>query len=185
MLELYSNVSGRISPLGSDSENTFEEPAAQGLDKAGLRKVVLTPNQPLNKVISSDILCIPWGSRPNNWVSPKVPYNMSDWIYLNTPGGAETLKWDGVDSYIGNTITITLTDGEWCISGAVTYCFPIENSTFFCQVFPDDYSFIKTTGPTAFFEILKIDEHVDDRGRIAFYTLIVDSLKARGHYIQE
>lgn len=70
-IELYTGLSGRVMPLRKIEENQYGEFKTQGDDKAGERKVIITPDCPLEKMMSGDVLVIPWGIRPNTW-SPQL-----------------------------------------------------------------------------------------------------------------
>lgn len=182
-IELYSKLPGRVSKLSNLDENKLGEIDAQGKGKAGLRKVLLSPNYPLSKVVSGDLLCIPWGVRPNTWTPPFAPTGTGPAIWVDTPTGEQKLTWDG-EKFVGATITIELVDDEWCMTGEVDHCFGVS-TTFVCQEFPTGYSFLKTTGPNSYFEIINFDAEEDDKCRISHYTLTVERLDQRGVIVQE
>jgi hypothetical protein len=182
-IDLYDNLSGRVMPL--ESGKTVElSIQPQGMDATDYRQIFITPNKPLNKIKKGDILALPWGIRPNNWISPTVPNGLSDNVLIKTPTGNKKLEWNAVDTFVGDTLNIVLTGTTWSMTGEVTYTFPIANISFTCQAFPSGYSFQKKTGPAQYFEIKKIDEEVDNEGRLAFYSLKVDDLKRSNFYSQ-
>jgi hypothetical protein len=182
-IDLYENLSGRVMPLDSNKETELGI-ENQGMDATDYRQIILTPNKPLTKIKKGDILALPWGIRPNNWSSPTVPEGLSDHVIIKTPTGNKKLKWDTVDTFVGDTISITLTNTTWTMTGDVNYTFPIDGVSFACQEFPSGYYFQKKTGPAMYFEIIKIDEQVDSSGRTAFYSLKVDDLKRSNFYSQ-
>ena len=182
-IDLYENLSGRVMPL-EPNKDTELKTQPQGMDATDYRQIILTPTKPLNKIKKGDILALQWGTRPNNWTSPTVPEGLSDHVLISTPTGNKKLQWDTVDTFVGDTLSITLSGSTWSMSGDVTYTFPIDGVSFACQEFPSGYSFQKKTGPAMYFEIMKIDEQVDHLGRIAFYSLKVDDLKRSNFYSQ-
>jgi hypothetical protein len=180
---LYDNLCGRILALKNIDENILEVIELQGKDKASLRKVILAPNFPLHKMVSTDFLVIPWGIRPNVWAPPFAPGNLGPYIWVETPTGNVKLAWDG-DKFASETLNIEVVGDEWCLTGEVTSCFNTCNIE--CnQGFPEGYSFLKTTGPNAYFEITKIDEHQDGQGRTSFYTLLVELIDQKNVIVQE
>lgn len=173
-IELYSNLCGRVQQLRVIDENVLEEIYPQGHDKSGLRRVIIVPDFPLNKITSSDILVIPWGVRPNTWTPPFATDGLGPQIWISTPTGNLRLSWDG-NSFASDRITLNIEENTWCFSGEIDHCF--ESCGNFCSdPFPEGYSFLKTTGPNALFEITLIDPHEDHLGRIAYYKLLVEHL---------
>lgn len=183
-IELYSNISGRVSKLENIEENRFQKIPAQGQQKAGLRKVLLTPRYPLSKIVSGDLLCIPWGVRPNTWEPPFTPAGTGPILWIRTPNGDEKLIWDGISKYVGDSICLSLVDNNWCITGEVEYCFS-EYNNFVCQEFPEGYSYLKSTGPFVYFEIVRIDSEEDENCQLSHYTLLVERLDQKGIIVQE
>ena len=104
-------------------------------------------------------------------------------IWINTPLGPQRLLWDGV-GFVGDSLTISIVGGEWCISGDVDYCFG-DDETFVCKQFPDGYSFNRASGPVLLAEIIIFDEQQDHLGRVSHYRLMVERLDQKGVYIQE
>lgn len=181
-IDLYSNLCGRVMPLRKIEENQYGELKTQGEDKAGERKVIITPNCPLEKIISGDVLVIPWGIRPNTWSPPQTPDNMGQALWIKTPTGEKLLKWNNTE-YHSDTLTLSKATGSWCFSGEVSHCFTGDN--FICQTFPSGYNYLRATGPNASFKILKINTHEDPYGLIAFYTLQVEHIDQEKLYLQE
>jgi len=182
-ITLYENICGRVLALKNIDENILEALYLEGKDKSSLRKVILAPNFQLHKIVSSDLLVIPWGIRPNVWTPPFAANSLGPHIWIKTPSGNIKLKWDG-SKFASDTLNIEIIDGEWCMTGEIEHCF--ETCNIFCyQEFPDGYSFLKSSGPNAYFEITKIDEHQDIEGRTAFYTILVELIDQKGIIIQE
>lgn len=182
-ITLYENLSGRVLELLNIDENILELAQIQGKDKSSLRKVLLAPNYPLHKMISTDILVIPWGVRPNVWAPPFADGNLGPHIWIGTPSGNIKLIWDGT-KFSSETLSIEIINDEWCMTGEIEHCFTSCN--IFCsQEFPSGYKFLKSTGPNAYFEITKINEHQDEQGRTSFYTLLVELLDQKNVIVQE
>jgi hypothetical protein len=181
-IDLYTGLSGRVMPLRKIEENQYGEFKTQGDDKAGERKVVITPNCPLDKIMSGDVLVIPWGVRPNTWTPPTAPQGAGQALWINTPNGEKLLKWQNGE-YVSDTLTLSKATGSWCLSGEVSYCFTSDN--FICQNFPTGYNYLRATGPNASFKILKVNPHEDPYGGICFYTLQVEHIDQDNLYLQE
>jgi hypothetical protein len=220
---LYSSVCGRIIRLENNRDNWANVPEYQGFDKAGIRKLILTPNFPMTKMTSTDVLVVPWGVRPNTFVSPSAPDSLGPIIHVKTPLGIRVLEWNGLryseagvselepvggPSYSDfeeqnsedttsepttpeppnpgseeETIQLAKINGSWCFTGMLNFCFNSNN--ILCERLPRGYSIIKSTGPDAFFEILRINTHQDDKGLIAYYELLLDHLKQGNSVLQE
>jgi len=182
-IPLYDNICGRILDLKNIDENILEGIYLQGKDKSSLRKVILAPNYTLHKIVSTDLLIIPWGVRPNVWAPPFAQGNLGPHIWIGTPDGNVKLIWDG-NKFASETLNIQITDDEWCMTGEIEHCFNTCN-VFCSQEFPEGYSFLKSTGPNAYFEITQINEQQDDQGRTAFYTILVEMLDQKNVIVQE
>jgi hypothetical protein len=182
-LDLYNNICGRINSLNTLEENKLEETNIEGKNKSGVRTITLTPNFRLTKIRTTDLICIPWGVKPNTWTPPTAPNGTGPTIWVDTPSGEEKLIWDG-DEFIGDTITIGIVDGTWQITGAVIHDFGVD-TTFVCQPFPTGYAFLKASGPTMFAEIINIDEQQDHLGRTSHYYITVERLDQRNVIVQE
>ena len=169
-------------PLRKIEENQYGEFKTQGDDKAGERKVIITPDCPLEKMMSGDVLVIPWGVRPNTWSPPTAPSGAGQALWVDTPNGKKLLKWQNGE-YLSDTLTLSKTTGSWCLSGEVDFCFSADN--FICQTFPEGYNYLRATGPNASFKILKINTQEDPYGDIAFYTLQVEHIDQDNLYLQE
>ena len=182
-IDLYQNLCGRVLKLTSAEENRIEEIDAEGQNKSGLRKVIISPNYPLNKMTSGDLLCIPWGVRPNTWVPPNAPTGTGPKVWVNTPSGPQCLTWNG-SAFSSDNLAIDLSEDGWCISGEIDYCFGVD-TTFVCQKFPVGYSFMRTSGPLAYFQIVRLDAEEDEKCRLSHYTLLVERLDQKGIIVQE
>lgn len=169
---LVERIAGRVLPLRRIDPNDIREPSFQGEDKLGERRIILTPSRPINNVFSGDYVAVPWGVRPNTWMPPNIPTGAGLFIQLDTPSGLVFLKWNG-EKFVNSTLEILKIGDQWSIAGEVEYQFPNEGNFVF-QVFPENYSYVKGAGPLANFKIIRIDEHLDDRGRIGFYTCSVE-----------
>jgi hypothetical protein len=183
VIELQSRLYGRVLPLRKIDENSLGMLKANGQAASGERKIILTPSFPIRNVFRGDIISIPWGVRPNTWLPPGLPAGLGPYIWIETPNGPERLEWDGTQ-YTGNTINLQFNGTQWCLTGAVDFCFDEFDGCSEVE-FPDGYSFIRSSGPYAHFEIIRFDEQQDDYGRTAFYTLSVESLDQKDVYLQE
>jgi len=179
---LYTGISGRVMPLRSVDENQLGILKHQGDDKAGERAVILTPNAPLDQILSGDYLVIPWGVKPNTWSPLGTPAGTGPCIWLNTPTDPQQLCWDGT-KFVGDTLELELIEGEWCLSGEVSYCFGTDN--FCCQLFPYGYGFLRASGPEALFKIVHLDSKEDDKGRLSHYNISIEIIDQKYIYVQE
>ena len=131
---------------------------------------MLFPTTLLNKLTENDIIQIPWGFRPNVFCPTNAPAGPV--IIINTPDGQQRLTFDGTN-YVGDTYSINFDGTMWCLVGPdINQCFTAGN--FACQEFPTGFSFVKSTGPSQDYEILKIDVEIDDCGRISHYVASVE-----------
>jgi len=154
-----------------------------GESGAGERTVIITPTFELNKVKKGDILCIPWGIRPNTYLYPTIPDGQSPAMAINSPTGVRYLPWDGVSGYQGNNLLINFDGTTWAMSGEVTHQFTTANFT--SEPFPAGYSFLKKTGLLAEFKIIKFDAELDHLGNLAFYKMFVEAEEQNGLELQE
>lgn len=183
-LDLYpkATFTGRVMPLRKVDENSLGIVNIEGQNKAGERKIVLTPSFPLQKVMSGDFIAVPWGNRPNTWIPPNVPEGTGYNIWIDTPTGNQYLTW--IDNkFINDNLEIYL-DDVWMISGEVDFEFETDE-TFVTQTFPEGYSFLRASGPMANFEIIRMDEQQDHLGRTAFYTCSVEHIAHPDMELQE
>jgi len=169
-------------PLRRIDPNDIRDPFPQGQDKLGERQIILTPNTRLTLFSSGDFIGVPWGIRPNTWQPIGIPAGTGPFILIKTPSGNKYLHWKG-NGFFGDTLQIIETDGIWSITGEIDYTFQAGN--FVYKKWPQGYGFIKPTGHLANFKIIRIDEHQDNLGRIAFYTCSVESYDTPGVYLVE
>lgn len=181
-IDLYDNICGRVGDIEEDADNTLGDPEYQGEIKANERKIILTPNRPLNKMVTGDYIVIPWGTKPNTFSPPNVPDFLGPSLVIDTPLGRRLLNWDGTQ-YYNNNVTIYQSGGSWCISSDPVFCFASTNLA--CTPFPEGYTFVRSTGPLAYFKILRMNEARDDRGRTAHYTCFVEYEDRRGQHMQQ
>lgn len=180
---LYTGLCGRVLHLKDRwQENLLRELYVQGKDKAGIRKVMITPSYPLTKMTTSDYLIIPWGIKPNTFTNLKGINNVGPYIFLETPNGIVKLVWNGI-KYASADISLESIDSEWCFTGDFNFCYSTNN--ILCETLPTGYNIAKISGPDAYFEIIKINAHEDHLGRLAYYELLVEPLDQEGVVLQE
>jgi hypothetical protein len=179
---LYPKVSCRISSQEITSD-TLQKTGIEGKTSSDLRKIILTPSDTLRQAKRGDYLQVPWGYRPNNFIPINLSEDMGPWLWLETPSVPVKLIWNNVNSFVGPGYSLNFSIDTWCFSGGVTYCFP-EAGSFVCQDFPEGYSLLSFSGPSINYEILRINEHQDNLGKVAFYTVYAEHKDKPEEFIQ-
>jgi len=64
-------------------------------------------------------------------------------------------------------------DDVWCLVGPeIDFCF--DEGNFICQLFPEGYRFIRPSGPSQDYRIIRIDAEEDHLSRISHYIAFVE-----------
>lgn len=200
-IPLYERLSGRVEPLHTRSRETLLTILeVQGQSKSSLRKIIIVPDYPLLKITTSDLIVLPWGVRPNTWVPPQAPLGFGPTLWVKDPSNnIHVLKWDG-SKFISDGLVLQYTEEDgWHFSNIVPppedpledpeepFIDPVDSCSLNCIGRPTElgHIIVKTGGPNAYFEILKMDEHQDHLGRTSHYSFYVDWLDQKNITIQE
>ena len=176
---LYNRISGRITELREFVENVTA-PLNFGNTSAHVYRALLDFRSIPHLLRRADLICIPWGTKPNYWCPDGIPFSPS--LVFGTPDGPVVLDWNG-STYEGGGFIFQDVDGEWCLTGPdVDFCFDSEFNPL-CQEFPEGFNFIQEAGPVRYYEVLRFENMLDHLG-LYHHTRIemelTDTDKGRG-----
>ena len=92
-LVIANKVPARVGLLRKIDDN-IEQVNTQGLDSANERLVSYRTPTPAGTMVG-DFIRIPFGVRPNVAAAMGTPYQIPEYIYIETPTGEVLLKWNG------------------------------------------------------------------------------------------
>jgi hypothetical protein len=169
---VYENLPGRVASLrnlveNKDANTDFGEASAK------FRLFKLAPIFLPAKIMAGDFVKVVWGVKPNLFLPLTAPDWASPYLCINTPEGPDTLAWKsfggGVYGWEGIEYSIKNSGDSWVlwtngISGSPIYEFEGSafDRSFTCLPWPEGFSFVKRSGRSVFYRIVKLDHQVDD-----------------------
>ena len=174
---VYEKVPARVGELRKLEENRTS-PKGHGDSASKLRKIQIGGNNMPDKIQDGDYVRIYWGTQPNVLVPLGVPSGYGPWIQITTPGGVETLKWNGTKWLNENySLEYAPYEGAWVLIDGVDIIAefgPESNPQIKCGTFPTGYSYLKITGSPIDYKINQYQHKRDDNGYWHHTSLQVD-----------
>lgn len=174
---LYEKVPARVGELRKLEENRTS-PKGHGDSASKLRKIQLGGQSIPDKIQDGDYIRIYWGTQPNLQVPIGVPNGYGPWIQIDTPGGIETLKWDG-EKWVSENYSLEYAayEGAWVLLDEEEILAEFGTQTqpnIKCGTFPTGYKFLRISGPPVDYKINQYQHKRDDYGFWHHTSLQVD-----------